>query len=57
MFRRWVEGLWGLWHLKREVQGEIIQEGRDGAEELDCSPVPESYQVLSGKEMTSSGLS
>lgn len=57
VFRGRVEGLWGLWHLEREVQSEIVQEGRDGAEKLDFSPVPESYQVLSGKEMTSSGLS
>lgn len=35
VFRGRVEGLWGLWHLEREVQSEIIQEGRDGAEKLD----------------------
>lgn len=57
VFRGWVEGLWGLWHVEREVQSEIILESRDDAEKLDLSPVPKSYQVILGKEMTSSGLS
>lgn len=42
----------------REVQSEITQEDRDGDEKLDFRPVHKScHQVISGKKMTSSGLS